>query len=111
MHAVGTGTVFCQAFGALVQRDLAEGETFLVDNRFMVAFSDSIKYQLVKATESVKDTLMSGEGLINRYEGPGRLYYQTRGKQTGGHVIQKGFDPQAAEVLRIADTGDTDHDR
>lgn len=84
LHAKGTGTLFCQAFGAVVSRDLAEGETFYLDNRFAVAFSDTIAYQLVKATSSLKDSLMSGEGLVNRYTGPGRLYYQTRAKPTAG---------------------------
>jgi uncharacterized protein (TIGR00266 family) len=80
----GSGTVFCQTYGAIITRDLAEEENFYVDNRFVVAFSQSIKYQLVKATESTRDSLLSGEGLVNRYTGPGRLYYQTRGKPSIG---------------------------
>jgi len=84
MHAVGSGQVFCQSYGAVVHRQLDAEESFFVDNRFMVAFSDTVTYKLVKATESVKDSLLSGEGLVNRYTGPGHLYYQTRGKPTGG---------------------------
>lgn len=80
LHASGDGTVFCQTYGAIMSQTLAEGEVFLVDNRFVVAFSDTIKYQLVKATDNVKDSIFSGEGLVNRYTGPGTLYYQTRGK-------------------------------
>lgn len=84
MHATGTGHVFCQSYGAVVHRYLSEEETLYVDNRFMIAFSDSVTYKLVKATDSLSDSLMSGEGLVNRYTGPGNLYYQTRGKATGG---------------------------
>lgn len=80
LHAAGTGVVFCQTFGAVVERELAAEENLYVDNRFVIAFSDTVRYQLVKASGSVKDSLMSGEGLINRYTGPGRVYYQTRGK-------------------------------
>lgn len=80
LHAAGEGTVFCQTYGAIVVRDLAAEEKFFVDNKFVVAFSDTITYQLVKATESVKDSLLSGEGLINRFTGPGKVFYQTRGK-------------------------------
>ncbi len=80
LHASGSGTVFCQTYGAIIVKELAEGEKFFLDNRFAVAFSDTVTYQLVKATESVRDSIMSGEGLINRYTGPGRVYYQTRGK-------------------------------
>jgi len=80
LHAIGTGTVFCQTYGAIIERELAEGEKFFLDNRYAVAFSDTVTYQLVKATESVKDSIMSGEGLINRYTGPGKVFYQTRAK-------------------------------
>ena len=88
LHASGTGTVFCQSYGALIQRDLAAGEKFYVDNRFVVAFTDTIEYQLVKATDTLKDSLFSGEGLVNRYTGPGRLFYQTRAKPSGGWLTQ-----------------------
>ncbi|GAA4448203.1 TIGR00266 family protein [Novipirellula rosea] len=84
MHATGRGNVFCQTFGAIEHRKLEADETLYVDNRFMVAFSDTVTYKLVKASESLKDSLMSGEGLINRYTGPGDVYFQTRGKPTGG---------------------------
>jgi len=86
MHATGAGHVFCQAYGAVVEQELSEGETFYVDNKYMIAFADTISYQLVKATDRVRDTLMSGEGFVNRYTGPGKLFYQTRGKQTGGFL-------------------------
>lgn len=80
LHAAGQGTVFCQTYGAIVEHELAEAEHFFVDNKFVVAFSDTVQYQLVKATESVRDSLFSGEGLINKFTGPGKLYYQSRGK-------------------------------
>ncbi|EMI18661.1 protein containing DUF124 [Rhodopirellula maiorica SM1] len=84
MHATGRGNVFCQTFGAIEHRKLETDETLYVDNRFMVAFSDTVTYKLVKASASLKDSLMSGEGLINRYTGPGDVYFQTRGKPSGG---------------------------
>jgi uncharacterized protein (TIGR00266 family) len=80
LHAAGTGTVFCQTYGAIVEHELQADENFFVDNRFVVAFSDTVQYRLVKATDSVKDSFFSGEGLINKFTGPGKLFYQTRGK-------------------------------
>ena len=79
-----TGQVFCQSYGAVEHRVLKPDEVVYVDNRFMVAFEDTVTYKLVKATESIKDSLMSGEGFVNRYTGPGNIYYQTRGKPSGG---------------------------
>ncbi|MEI7461630.1 MAG: TIGR00266 family protein [Pirellula sp.] len=80
LHASGSGTVFCETYGAIIEKELSDGETFLLDNRYAVAFSESIQYQLVKATDSVRDSILSGEGLINRYTGPGKVFYQTRAK-------------------------------
>lgn len=80
LHAEGEGTVFCQTYGAIVEHELAAGEHFFVDNKYVVAFSTTVQYQLVKATETVKDSLFSGEGLINRFTGPGKVYYQSRAK-------------------------------
>ncbi len=82
LNVRGTGTVFCQSYGAIVKKQLDADEKFFLDNRYALAFSDSVTYQLVKATKTIKDSLMSGEGLINKYTGPGLLYYQTRAKPT-----------------------------
>lgn len=91
LHAAGEGTVFCQTYGAIILQELAEAENFFIDNRYVIAFSDSVEYQLVKATKSVKDSLLSGEGLVNRYTGPGKVYYQTRGKPGAG-VLTRVLD-------------------
>lgn len=88
LHARGTGPVFCASYGEIVRRELTEGEQFVIDNRFVIAFSDSTHYELVKATRTLKDSFMSGEGFVNRYTGPGKLYYQTRGRPKSGILGQ-----------------------
>jgi uncharacterized protein (TIGR00266 family) len=84
LRAAGEGPVFCASFGTIVKRELEEGERFIVDNRFVIAFEESVGFELVKATKSLKHSFMSGEGLVNRYTGPGTIYYQTRGKPAAG---------------------------
>jgi uncharacterized protein (AIM24 family) len=42
LHASGSGTVFCETYGAIIEKELTDGETFLLDNRYAVAFSESI---------------------------------------------------------------------
>jgi uncharacterized protein (TIGR00266 family) len=86
LHASGANSVFCASYGQVVVKDLAEGERFIVDNRFVIAFSDTINYELVKATKKLTHSFMSGEGLVNRYTGPGRLYFQTRAKLAAGFL-------------------------
>ncbi|QDT70665.1 hypothetical protein MalM25_36200 [Planctomycetes bacterium MalM25] len=87
MHATGSGSVFCASHGAVLRRELAEGERFVIDNKYVVAFSDTVEYQLVKATESLRDSFFSGEGLVNRYTGPGTVYYQTRCRPMAGGLL------------------------
>jgi uncharacterized protein (TIGR00266 family) len=86
MRTEGEGTVFVSSHGALVQQSLAEGERFVLDNRYIVAFTDSMKYEMVKVAESVRHSYFSGEGLVNRFTGPGTLLYQTRGRPGGGFL-------------------------
>ena len=81
LHASGRGKLFIASYGAVVRRSLAAGERLVIDNEYVLAFSDGLKFELRAATDSIKDSLMSGEGLVNRYEGPGEVLYQTRSRQ------------------------------
>jgi uncharacterized protein (AIM24 family) len=50
----------------------------------MVAFDSTMGYEIRKARNSWKTTLLGGEGLVCRISGPGRFYFQTR--RPGGLV-------------------------
>jgi len=89
MHTQGDGDLFCATYGAVIYRELAADETFVVDNRFVVAFSDTVQFQLVKATKKAVDSYLSGEGFVNRYTGPGTLIYQTRANPFSGSMFAK----------------------
>lgn len=86
MRTEGEGTVFVSSFGALVEQKLAEGERFVLDNRYIVAFSDSMTYEMVKVAKTLKGSYLSGEGLVNRFTGPGTLLYQTRARPSRGFL-------------------------
>jgi uncharacterized protein (AIM24 family) len=47
----------------------------------MVAFDDSMKYEVSKSG-GWKSTLLSGEGFVVRLTGPGRFYMQTRAPES-----------------------------
>ena len=83
VHVSGAGLVFLAGHGAIRRRRLARDESFIIDNNFLVAFEDTLTYELVTAGQDLRATVMSGEGLINRYTGPGELIYQTRGQRQG----------------------------
>ncbi len=76
LRCSGVGTVFVASYGAIHPIDLADGERYTVDTGHMVAFDESVTYEVGRAG-SWKTTLF-GEGLVCKLTGPGRFYLQTR---------------------------------
>ena len=80
LKASGDGVVFISSYGDIVKKELVTDERVAIDNDYVLAFSDELKYELVTATKGLSGSFFSGEGLVNRYTGPGIVYYQTRSK-------------------------------
>ncbi len=73
----GTGKVFLSSYGAIHEVMLKPGERFNVDTGHMVAFDEGVAYN-VKRVGGMKSTILSGEGLVAEFTGPGRVIVQTR---------------------------------
>lgn len=73
----GTGTAFIDAYGGLEKLELAAGESYVLDNEHLVAWDDEIDYE-TRRVGGLKSTLLSGEGLVFEFTGPGTAWYQTR---------------------------------
>lgn len=74
----GTGDLFLNCYGAIVEKTLADGEVYIVDAGHIVAFQDTVQYRIKKAAAGLFSTLASGEGLVAEYTGPGTIWMQTR---------------------------------
>lgn len=73
----GTGIVFMHSGGAIIERELAEGEELIVDTGCIVAFSESIEYD-VKFVGGFKNMIFGGEGFFQTVlKGPGKVYLQS----------------------------------
>lgn len=81
LRCTGRGTVFVSSYGAIRLVDLGAGERYTVDTGHMVAFDESVRYD-VGRSGGWKTTLFSGEGLVVKLEGPGRFYMQTRSPES-----------------------------
>jgi len=77
IKVTGNGTLFINTFGAIDKHTLESGQTLIVDNFHLVAFSDTCNYKVTKFG-GLKETLLSGEGLVTRITGPGDIYIQTK---------------------------------
>jgi uncharacterized protein (TIGR00266 family) len=77
IKATGNGTLFINTFGAVDKHTLTAGQTLVVDNFHLVAFSSTCNYKVTKFG-GLKETLLSGEGLVTQITGPGDVYIQTK---------------------------------
>ncbi|KAE8154035.1 tryptophan RNA-binding attenuator protein-like domain-containing protein [Aspergillus avenaceus] len=76
-HMTGVGLVWLQSFGAIIKKDIPEGQSYLVDNGYIVAWN--CKYKIERAASGgLLSAFSSSEGLACRFEGPGTVYLQTR---------------------------------
>jgi uncharacterized protein (TIGR00266 family) len=82
----GEGMLFLSSYGGVIEQTLAAGERFVLDNRNIVAFSQTMDFESVVLTKSLKDSFLSGEGFIVRFTGPGNLIYQTRARPSVGMI-------------------------
>lgn len=71
----GRGEIWFGAFGGVVQKDV--NSKLVVDGGFLLAYPPSIKLK-TQFPGRIFSTLFSGEGLVTRLEGKGKVYLQTR---------------------------------
>ncbi len=81
LRATGSGPVFFNSYGAVVER-VVQG-SLTVDTGHLVAWEPTLEYR-IRGMGSIKKTLFSGEGLVMAFTGSGRIFLQTR--HLGGFV-------------------------
>jgi uncharacterized protein (TIGR00266 family) len=71
----GQGDLWFNTYGALIPVDVS-GE-YIVDTGHVVGFTDGLQYQVSKVG-GYKSLFFSGEGLVCKFTGQGRVWIQTR---------------------------------
>jgi uncharacterized protein (TIGR00266 family) len=77
LRCTGAGDMIVSSYGAIERRTLAPGDVLKIDTGHIVAFEEGLGYQVNKVG-GWKSTLLSGEGLVATFTGPGTLWIQTR---------------------------------
>jgi uncharacterized protein (TIGR00266 family) len=77
LRCTGPGDMIVSSFGAIERRALAHDQVLKIDTGHIVAFEEGIGYQVSKVG-GWKSTLLSGEGLVATFTGPGAIWLQTR---------------------------------
>ena len=81
LKCTGSGDLLVSSYGAIMNVDLAPGQTYVVDTGHMVGWEEGVSYEVQKVG-NWKSTLLGGEGFIVRLTGPGRVYAQTRSPES-----------------------------
>ncbi len=75
LRCSGTGHLWMSSYGAIHAVDV-EG-SYIVDTGHIVAFEDSLTFKVTK-TGGMKSLFLSGEGLVCKFSGTGKVWIQTR---------------------------------
>ncbi|KAL1842014.1 hypothetical protein VTJ49DRAFT_6180 [Mycothermus thermophilus] len=73
----GTGLLWLTSFGAIIRKDLLDGEKYIVDNGHLVAWNTKYVMERVSSGGLISG-LAAGEGLVCKFTGPGTVFIQTR---------------------------------
>lgn len=85
----GEGTLFVSSYGAIHTIDVPPGEEIIIDNGHLVAWPDGMFYRLEKASAGWISSFTSGEGIVCRFKGPGRVLIQTRNPSGFGSWVKQ----------------------
>jgi uncharacterized protein (TIGR00266 family) len=91
----GTGLLLLSSFGAIHRKRLAHGERYIVDTGHLVAWEGSTQYTLRKAAAGFFRSLVSGEGIVAEFMGPGEILIQTRNLAALAGLLKPFFPTQS----------------
>ena len=77
LKTIGSGKMFVNAWGGILEKRLQQGEKMILDNYQLVALSSTASYRVTKHG-NFKTTLFGGEALVIEVLGPGTVYIQTK---------------------------------
>lgn len=85
VKCTGVGDVFLNSFGAIYEVPI-DG-TYIVDSGHIVAFEDTLQFEVSKLGDSWIQSFLSGEGLVCHFRGKGKLYCQSHNPPSFGKVL------------------------
>jgi uncharacterized protein (TIGR00266 family) len=96
LQVSGSGLLLVSSFGAIHRKTLSVNERYVVDSGHLVAWEGSMQYQLRKATKSFFRSLLSGEGVVAEFTGPGEILIQTRNLAAFAGLLKPFFPSQSS---------------
>lgn len=88
----GHGDILLNSFGAIYVVNVA-GE-YVVDTGHIVAFEDTLQFNIRTASQSLLGSFLGGEGLVCRFTGYGKLYCQSHNPPSFGRLLGPKLRPR-----------------
>lgn len=96
MLVQGQGLLLVSSFGAIHRKRLRPGERYVVDTGHLVAWEGTTQYTLRKAAAGFFRSMVSGEGIVAEFIGPGELLIQTRNLAALAGLLKPFFPSQGS---------------
>ena len=94
LQVTGTGLLLLSSFGAIHRKRLAAAERYVVDTVHLVAWEGTTQYTLRKAASGFFRSMLSGEGIVAEFSGPGEILIQTRNIAAFAGLLKPFFPTQ-----------------
>ena len=96
LEVSGSGLLLVSSFGAIHRKILQPGERYVVDTGHLVAWEGHMQYNLRKAASGFFKSMLSGEGMVAEFAGPGELLIQTRNLAAFAGLLKPFFPTQSS---------------
>ena len=94
LQVQGNGLLLVSSFGAIHRKRLQPVERYVVDTGHLVAWEGTTQYSLRKAAAGFFRSVVSGEGIVAEFVGPGELLIQTRNLAALAGLLRPFFPSQ-----------------
>jgi uncharacterized protein (TIGR00266 family) len=85
LNLKGPGQVLLNSFGAIYPVEV-DGET-IVDTGHIVAFNETLSFEITKAGSSWLSSFLGGEGFVCKFKGKGTVWCQSHHPQSFGKLL------------------------
>jgi uncharacterized protein (TIGR00266 family) len=82
----GHGDLILNSFGAIYEVDVED--EYVVDTGHIVAFDESLQFNISKAGSSWLSSFIGGEGFVCRFKGRGKVYCQSHNPTEFGYKLR-----------------------
>lgn len=96
LQVQGSGLLLVSSFGSIHRKRLNHGERYVVDTGHLVAWESHMPYELRRAAQAgIFRSMLSGEGIVAEFTGPGEILIQTRNLAAFAGILKPFFPTQS----------------